>query len=384
MKRVAFFLFLLVVLAVAVAVAAVAVPTNALSVNGDVVSQTTLNGDLKVIAQDSAFQCYLATTIELSGGDARAVFPVVGAGATTAAPTTYNSAFAREWLDTLAQDLLVSQQLARLHLNAAVTPAVLTLAQQYLTSRVAHVLSELQTETQGQESCGAQSSQLLGGLPTDFYHSLVVAEAEQMVLVAHEAKTALTTGALGAYFAANSSEFDELCLEGVGFTTHSAATAALAKAKAGTPFTQIGQIATLGCGGRQTVAAQIPGATSLTVGQVLGPTTVSGTEALLRVKSITPVSYTTPAHHTTERRSVVAAVLAAGSARTAVVLEGAGRRATVVADPRYGQVQPKTVVLAANPSPTPKFVLNPAANLPVTSATGAARPSTTGESGAGG
>lgn len=62
--------------------------------NGDTVSQTALNGDLKVIAQDNAFQCYLATTIELSGGDAQAVFPVVGAGATAAEPTTYNSAFA--------------------------------------------------------------------------------------------------------------------------------------------------------------------------------------------------------------------------------------------------------------------------------------------------
>ena len=65
------------------------------------------------------------------------------------------------------------------------------------------------------------------------------------------------------------------------------------------------------------------------------------------------------------RTLVAQSLLNSGSSKTTKVLTAAGAKAEVTADPRYGQVRPLSVDLAAPVSPASEFVPDASANLPL-------------------
>lgn len=367
MKR---FLALLVVLAGLVVAAALAMPSNAMTVNGAAVGQQALVSDLSAIAGSDGYQCYLVAELTLQGQGTSGLFPVTGAGSSPSTPRSYNTTFVRYWLAQLATDELVTQQVAAR--NLVVSQADLALARTTLSQQTAAVLDEYQRSTGG--SCGTTAAGVLASVPATFRNELVQAQAERDLLLVHEAGYALTPASLRRYYAGHRATFDTICVSYVSFDSESAAAAAQAAVASGTPIAQAGSETPLGCAVSATITTLPPSVTSLAVGKVSAPLaegTGTGRYALLTVTKRTATAFPSA------RTAVEAALLDAGSRRTDALLASANRRATVTADPRYGQVRPRTVALGAPASPPPATLVNPTANLPSTPSSGrAATPST--------
>lgn len=376
MKR---FLVLLVVVAALVAAAAFAMPSQAVTVNGQAISQQAVDADLSAIAGSSGYQCYLDATLVLEGDHATGIFPVTGAGSaksTTGSqtPAAYNTTFVRYWLTQMTSDLLVSQEVRDRHLT--VTAADVALGRAGLRQEVTAVLEDFEEDTGA--ACASSAAALLDSLPAGFRSEQVRAQTERDVLDAHLAGYGLGTSSLERFYTLHRAEFDTVCLSYVSFGSQSDADAAEAAVAAGTPLSQTGTETKLGCGIQKAITELPSSVTSLAVGKVSSPVaegTSTGRYALLTVTS-RRVSVFTVA-----RTTVAQALLAAGSARTTALLDRANRRADVTADPRYGRVRPKTVTLAAPPSPPSGVVLNPTANLPSTAASGSSARSSRSGSG---
>lgn len=351
MKR---FLGLLVVVAAVVAGAAFGVPSEAASVNGAGITQASLNADLSAIAGSTGYQCYLGADLELTGQSTAGLFPVLGAGAATGAPTVFRTAFVRYWLSQRMSGELMTQAVAARHL--AVGPADLALGRATLAQQIDGVFSTFQSTT-GQ-SCGATAASLLASLPRAFVSEQVRAQATQDVLLAHESGYGLGAASLLRYFSTHRAQFDTICVSYVAFPSESAATLARAAVATGTPLASTGTVTPLGCAMRAAITSLPSSVTTLPVGQVSQPVAGgSGGYALLEVTSSRKSTFAAA------RSEVQNAVLAAGSARTTALLRAANRVARVTADPRYGRVVPHTIELAAPQSPRRGVVLNPAADV---------------------
>lgn len=365
MKR---FLVLLVVVAGLVVAASFQMTAEAASVNGSTVSQQSLDSDLGAIAGSTGYQCYLEAGLALSGQTANGLFPVTGAGSSTATPRSFNTTFVRYWLAQRMTDLLVTQALVARQLT--VTPAARRLARANLTQQIDSVLSTYQR--QSGSSCGTTGAALLSSLPAPFVAEQVQSQAQHDVLLAHEAGFGLSTAALHRYYTAHRARFDTICVSYVSFTSKSAAAAAQASIAAGTPITQTGTVTPLGCAVQATITTLPGSVTSLPTGHVSPPLaegTATGRYALLTVTKRTATAYASA------RTAVEAALLTAGERRTSAVLAVANRRAVVTADPRYGTVRPHTVALAAPASPPVQSLLNPTAALPTAAPAGSTAPS---------
>lgn len=356
MKR---FLVFLVVVAGLVVGASLLMTAGAASVNGQDVTQQSLESDLSAIAGSTGFQCYLQAQLTLSGQSVstQGLFPVAGAGSSSSTAETYNTTFARYWLSQRLSDDLVSQAVADRHLT--VTAADQAVGRVTLSREITSVLARYQQATGA--SCGTTASGLLASLPATFRAELVQAQTDQAVLLAHEAGYGLGTASLHRYYTAHRTRFTTICVSYVSFDSKTAAAAAQASIAAGTPITQTGTEVPLGCAMRATITSLPTSVTSLGVGQVSAPFpegTATGRYALLTVTKRTATGYASA------RTAVEAALLSAGARRTNALLTVANRRAVVTADPRYGLVRPHTVALAAPLSPPSTTLLDPTANLP--------------------
>jgi hypothetical protein len=341
---------LLVALLVAVAAAA--------SVTGTAISRQALNSDLSAIAGSTGFQCFLQAQLEVSGKHATGLFPVTGAGkvTTVGSPPTYNNSFVRYWLGKMSDDVLVEQMLQRRHVS--LTADDLTFGRTSFTQEITTVLGQL--ETAAGASCGVSSASLLASLPASFVAEQVRAQTALAVLSAHLAGFSLSTEALQRYFQKHAAEFDTECISYVGYASQADATAARSQIEGGTPIAKTGTAAQIGCGPQVAITSLPAAVVKLPVGQLSQPVSEgTGTKyALLFVTARNPTPFAKI------RTTVAQVLLNSGSTKTTAVLTLAGARAEVTADPRYGQVRPLSVELAAPLSPATGFVPDPWANLP--------------------
>ncbi len=362
------FLVLLVVVAAAVGVAAFQVPSPAATVNGSAISDQTLDADLSAIAGSAGYQCYLQAVLTLGGQSTAGLFPITGVGATTSDPASYNTNFVRTWLVELMGDQLTAQVLADRHL--AVTPSDLAVGKASLRQQMTAAFRDDEEETDS--SCGTTGTALLASLPAGFRTEQVRAQTERDVLAAHEAGYGLDEASLQRYYSAHRSTFDTICVSYVLFDSQSAATAAQASVEGGTPIAQTGTLTKLGCAVQRAITSLPASVTSLPVGKVSAPVsagTSTGRYVLLEVTSRTATPFGSA------RTVVEQAVLSAGSTKADDLVTAASKQAAVTADPRYGQVRPRTIVLAPPSSPPAGTLLNPTANLPASTAAAGSSPS---------
>jgi hypothetical protein len=351
MKR---FLLLMAAVVALVAVAAFEVPAPAASVNGVGVSRQSLDADLSAIAGSTGYQCYIEAGLQLEDGaqSTTGLFPVTGVGT---GPSTYNTAFVTYWLTQMLSDQLVAQVLATRHQK--VSSVDLALGRATLSGQITGIFSELASQTGS--SCGTSGAALLASLPATFRNQQILAQSERDVLLAHQAGYGLDRASLDRYYVQHRAEFDSDCISYVSFATQSDATDAKASVDAGTPITSTGTLTAAGCDSATRLPTSV---TSLAVGKVSTPVaegTATGKYVLLVVTSRQGTPF--PA----ARTAVEQAVLNAGSTSANTLLEAASRTARVTADPRYGNVSPKTIALTLPRSPPASFVLDPSANLPV-------------------
>jgi hypothetical protein len=349
---------LLVAVAAAVGVAAYFVPSNAASVNGTAISRQTLNSDLSAIAGSRGFQCYLDAQLEVSGKNVSGLFPVTGAGrvGTVGSPPTYNNNFVRYWLGKMSDDVLVEQMLQRRHVS--VTADDLTFGRSSFTQEITTVLGQLESATGS--SCGVSAASLLASLPASFVTEQVQAQTALAVLSAHLAGFSLSAGDLQRYYQKHSAEFETECISYVGFTSQADAATARSQIVGGTPIASTGTATQIGCGPQVAITSLPAAVVKLPVGQLSQPVSEgTGTKyALLFVTARNPTPFNKV------RTTVAQVLLNSGSTKTTAVLTVAGAKAEVTADPRYGQVRPLSVDLAAPLSPATGFVPDPWANLP--------------------
>ncbi len=347
-----------------VALAAAYLPSDAGSVNGTTIGQSTLNADLSAIAGSAGFQCYLYADQELNGGTTTGMFPVEGVSETSSAsvatatknPGSINAGFARYWLSQLLTNQLVVQLLAQLHLT--VTPADLAFGRTTLSGQMTAALDEFESESG--DSCGTAAT-ILASLPAGFRAEQVQVQANQDVLFAHEAGYSLGTAGLHRYFTAHQVKFETICYDLAPFASESEATAARATLATGTSFTKFAT-ASSSCAVRLGLPSSVA---SLAVGKVSSPVALSGGEyGLVQITGVKHTSFTVV------KVDVEDAVLEAGEARASALVRAASRRAVVTADPRYGRVVPRTTDLLPPLSPPAGSVLNPAVNLPAVSTGG--------------
>lgn|GEM_PF-886204 len=363
MKRL---LVLLVAIAALVGLAAAYLPSDAASVNGTMVSQSTLNTDLSAITGSPGFQCYLYADQVLTGGTTSSMFPVQGVGSPTGTsvatatknPASVNAGFSRYWLSQLLTNQLVVQLLDRLDLT--VTQADLAFGRTSLTAQINGVLSSYQSQTGG--SCGGQAAAILASLPANFRAEQVKVQADQDVLLAHEAGYTLDHAGLLHFFTVHRATFHVVCYTVASFSTEADATAARAAAATGTALTASGGTIE---GSRCVLGTTLPSSvSSLKAGQVSEPLTTSSTSGYLLVQ----VTKVEQANFATVKSHVGIAILEAGSARTSALIRAANREAAVTADLRYGRVAPETTSLLPPKSPPAAAVLNPPANQPAAAA----------------
>jgi hypothetical protein len=350
------FAVLLVVVAAVVAYAAFRVPAVAASVNGTPITRSSLDADLSAIAGSPAYQCFLSADLQLTGQASRALPGIEGAGGSSGATGVYDADFVRYWLSQRMSFALEAQAVAAMHLS--VGSGALALGRATLVQQITQVYSTYQSDTG--VSCGATAQSLLAALPAPFVAEQVQAQADQDVLLAHEAGYSLDTASLRLYMAGHAQEFDTVCVSGVAFTSESAAAQARASVTGGASLASTGTVTPIGCALRISFPSSLAQVAILPVGQVSQPVAegTGGPYVLLEVTSVTPSTLASA------KSAVEDAMLSSGSSQTTALLRAANARARVTVDPRYGQVTPGSILVSPPKSPPAASVLDPSAATP--------------------
>ncbi len=368
MKRL---IVLLVLLAGGLAAAAVFVPTNAATVNGTTVSQSQLNSDVSAIAGSAEYQCYLNSEDYLASNGASELPPVTGAGKgqNPGDDPTATSAFVATYLDTEIGHQLVLQLAARRGIT--VTQAELDAARASLSAQISSVMSQVSQTAQGQNpkfSCGSPLAPLTGTKVLDSLPESFVDQQVHFVATASVLQEDLGGGSsdadLLAYYDRHRAEFDTACFTGAAYSSQSAASAAAASVRSGTPFAQVAasatQHGTIPCGVLAEVAGELGASAGslngLTAGKVSDPIDVQGNYLLLQLLSRTPTSFD-------KAKPVVTQVVEnAGSQVAQAAITAAERHASVEVNPRYGTWVAVSASVFTPFTPVKTDVLNPGAN----------------------
>lgn len=200
----------------------------AAKVNGAVVSQASLNSDLKAIASNSAYAAHFAGSQ-----------PVHGKG-----PGTFSSTFAAQVLFQEVSFALIDQELARRHVSA--TPA----------------------ETQAAKVAAQQSVggiQTFSSLPSSYRNQLVNQYAAIGALEASVGGVKITNASLRKYYDSHRSAFVRVCSSFVVTQTSAEASAVRSAILAGAPLASAAGVAkvqgaksgVLGCGVQSQYSAQL-------------------------------------------------------------------------------------------------------------------------------
>jgi hypothetical protein len=364
-------LVLLILLGGGVAAAALAVPTNAAVVNGNAISQQTLNSDISAIAGSPDYQCYLTSEDYLSSSGNQTLPPITGAGQgqNVGDNPTASSAFVATYLDTEIGHQLVLQLAARR--NVAVTPEQLTEARTSLISQIDSVMSQVTQTAQGQNpqfTCGSVApltgQTVLASLPASFVDTQVQFVATASSLQEDLAGVGSSPGQLQSYYERHRSEFDTACFNATEYSSEASAKTAQTAMNSGTPFAQVAssatQSGTIPCTELIAVAgelgANISSLQGVAVGQAAPPISVDGSYVVLELSKRTPTSYATA------KPVVSQAVQEVGAQATQSAISAAERHASVDVDPRYGTWVPANASVFTPFAPAKSDVLNAPAN----------------------
>ena len=331
-------------------------------VNGETVPMSMVNSVLHSLTATQAGVCFL--TVGAQGQ----VPNVVGAGG----PGTYDTTFADEVVDQMVVDRLYPQLAAVRHLR--ITASAQAQARQSLAASLTTQIGNLVQPGQAIPTASAcistgknpqplTGAQVLNALPAAFSAELVRYNEAQNLLLAEGAD--LSQQAIASYYAANKDQFTNACVSQLTVGTQAAASAAIAKLKAGASFASVvasdsidpqeqaakGQI---GC--NQTVAyvSQQLQLTSVTVGQPLGPfgpvSSSTGASAYL-VYEVTSEQPQPLAQVESQIRNDLLSSSTNQGRVAAEVLAFAGR-STISVDPRFGTWHVSQIVAPRTPPPS--------------------------------
>jgi|SRR5271166_1088697 len=361
MKRL---LVLLVVVVAVVAVAAFRIPSDAATVNGTGISQSTLNADLTAIGRSTGYQCLLNAQVAVQTNGQSPAIIVYGVGSSQANPQSFAMGFTDGWLQELIRNELVAQLAADRHV--AVSPADLAAARADLTSSLTTSLAQV---SGSRYECTGTAGQILGSMPPSFVDAMVQTQATFEALYADAAGYPLTDRGLAAYYARHRGSFDTLCLRGLGASTSAQAKAYRAQLAFGTPFAQVAASA-----GQPTTVTCIPPDSSsyAQAASVLGTVAVGGVSQVFADQSgyaVVQLVSRKPGTFVQARPALHEAVLAAGQQRLGATLTRFASSADVTVDARYGRWIPAPGLTIKPPqSPPVGSVLAPLANLPAAQA----------------
>ncbi|MGP0030558.1 MAG: peptidyl-prolyl cis-trans isomerase [Acidimicrobiales bacterium] len=374
MKR---FVLLLVVLAGGLAWAALAIPTDAAKVNGTSISQSQLNSDVTAIAGSPDYQCYLNAQEYADTNGQEELPPVNGAGQASGGGShpTATTAFTSQYLGTEIGHQIISDQAAKRGLH--ITSKDIKTAKAQLADEITQTMSEVSEDLSVIRGCTAGTAltgpEVLATLPPSFVDSLAQFNATVGVLEETLSGDDTTAGLL-KFYEANRSDFDTACFTVAGYSSQSAAQAALAKVDAGTPFSQVAAAVSgggpQGCDVLYGIAAQLPSADlpALKIGEVSAPISANGSYLLVQITSRTPTSFAKA------ESSVREAAAQTGANEARALLDASEQHALIAVNPRYGTwVAAEAQILVPNVPPIPD-TLNPLANEPAGTVTSATAP----------
>ncbi len=363
---------LLVVLGCGVVAAAVAIPSNAVTVNGTSISQSSLNSDVSAIAASAYYQCYLNSDAYVSSGGTSVAPPVQGAGTGqvgSGAQPTAGSAFVATYLDTQISAQIVDQQAAKR--GVTVTQAQLDQTRASLTGHITQVMRTTARTGNPSLTCGASGTpltgqQVLATMPASFVDEQVQQLATATTLYEELSGVGSSDARLHFWYLWHRSQFDTVCLDAAAFSSESSAQQASAAVANGTPFTQAvsgaAQSGSLGCGVLSSFAAEL-GTSAVTLDQLA----LNEASAPLQTSSgwfvVAPTQRAvTPWPQA--RQAVTEAVERRGAAAAQKLLAVAGRRSSVHVNPQYGIWVGGTANVFTPLTPRPTDTPNAAANEP--------------------
>ncbi len=349
----------------------------AATVNGVTISQSTLNNELSGEVADQGAQC---AALVAAGASTSPIG--VGSEGDGATPNAVTPAFADNALETLVLQELEAQTLAKR--GVKVTAADVAAATTDYENQLQSQLQQAQAQSTAPTGCTlSASSPVATQLPGSFLRREAASLADQEVFEQAVGHVDLSRGALEAYYASNTAELTQECLNVIVADTQAAAQAVHDQIAAGASFATAATSADADKSGTPSggelqcaypAALQLGTATSaaveaLATGQLAEPLTLvrqSSTGASttfylviqMRARELLPFA--------TLRNSIRQVILEAHVSVLGTTLNKLVGKAHVTVDPRYGTWSATHGVTVPTPPP-PAFVLNGAANVPASS-----------------
>lgn len=343
---------------------------NAAIVNGQRISEASIDSDLTALAANPSYLCYLnASTLVRTGGQS-GLGSVEGAG-----EGTLSTGFSSQWLDQRVTSTLVAQRVAALGIEDP-TPAQLAAAREDLIGSINSTLAQV---SGSQYACATTGAALLESMPTWFTDDQIRAQALSEALLSTLGGRSLTTESLQSYFNANPGDFDTICISGILLADKATAASVRSELEAGADFATTAQAksidsATKASGGAlgcfspdsaqyQSVQKDVG---SLAVGGLTKPLASSnGAYVILTVTKRSPTSFSSI--ESIVRRSVLAVAATRASNAAARLV----RTAVVWVNPRYGSWSAGASAsgVVAPQSPPVSWIPNASANVPSSSTT---------------
>ena len=366
MHRSVFAIVSAIVVTAAVAVGiAFAAPSNAAVVNGAGLPVSVVQTDLDAVANNSAYLCYLNASALVRSNGTSGLSAVKGATS-----DSYSSSFVTLWMNQEITRTLLEQKAASADIP---TPSAADLAQAR-TDLVSSIDSTLAQVSGSQYQCPVTADALLNGMPKSFVDRQVGAQALSEAFLARSAGISITPAAVKAYYEANTSKFDKICLSGILVSSKATADSLKSQLAAGADFATLAtqnsidaqskaQGGAIGCFGPMSSQYQsvLTDVGSLKVGEVTDPlASQGGSYVLLTVTKRTTTPFDGLA--TIIRRTMVASAATKSSAAISSLLHSA----QVSVNPRYGiwKASASSAGLIPPPAPATATIPNAAANLP--------------------
>ena len=346
----------------------------AATVNGVTISQSTLNDQLSSEVANQGAQC---AALVAAGATASPIG--VGSEGDGATPNAVTPTFADNALETLVLQQLEVQALAQR--KVTVSRADVADATGDYENQLQSQLQQAQAQSSAPTGCPlSPSSPVANQLPGSFLRRQAASLADEEVFEQAVGHVDLSQGALEAYYASNTAELTQVCLNvivadtqadaqavhdliaaGASFAT--AATSAHAD-KTGTPSggeLQCAYPAALQLGTATTAAVE-----ALATGQLAEPLTLvrqGSTGATTTFYLVVQMRARQLAPFATLRNSIRQVILEAHVSVVGTTLNKLVGEAHVTVDPRYGTWSARRGVTVPT-APPPAFVLNGAANVP--------------------
>ena len=358
----------------------ISTPSNAAVVNGTGLGTSVVQSDLEAVAGNSAYLCYLnASALVRSNGNS-------GLSAVAGASTgTYSSNFVTLWTNQEITRTLLEAQAISAGLPA---PSAADLAQARidLTSSIDSTLAQV---AGSQYQCPTAAQALLAGMPKAFVDRQVAAQALSEAFLARSAGISISPSAVKAYYDANTSMFDKVCVSGILLSSKASADSVKAQLDGGADFSTLASQdsidpqskargGVIGCFDPTSSQYQavLTDVGSLGVGAVTAPMpSQGGAYVLLTVTSRTRTPFSSGLA-TIVRRTLVTKAATSSSEAISRLLHSA----VVSVNPRYGTwtATATSAGLVPPASPAAGSIPNAAANLPLGSSTPASSRSNPG------